>query len=57
VSVLYACWCVVCAATGLLWIVGARGTSVASVTLPLFSLAGIYLLVLRRGKPAEFKNG
>ena len=57
VSVLYACWCIVCAATGLLWLVGARGTSIAAVTLPLFSLAGVYLLVVRRGKPVESENG
>ena len=57
VSILYACWCVVCAATGLLWLVGARGTSAASVLLPMFSLAGVYLLVLRRGKPLEKKHG
>lgn len=57
VSLLYACWCVVCAATGLLWLIGARGTSVAAVSIPLFSLAGVFLLVVRRGNSGEFKNG
>ena len=57
VSVLYACWCVVCAATGWLWLVGARGTSLATVVLPLASLAGVFLLVKRRGKDPGEQHG
>jgi UDP-N-acetylmuramyl pentapeptide phosphotransferase/UDP-N-acetylglucosamine-1-phosphate transferase len=52
VSVLYAGWCAVSAATGIYWLAEGPGAAWAVVGVPLISLGGMYLWVRRAEKKA-----